>query len=141
MSNDLLTAHLLDVEGKSAGEIHLPQVFQTSLRLDIIQRAAIAQQSHAFQPQGRNLTAGKRTNAEGFGVGRGISGEPRIEEDGPLIVVGDDRNARKALRNFEGVEVIRARDLSVEALAPGTHPGRLTIWSESAIKTVAERKW
>src|SRR6266704_4046282 len=69
MSNDLLTAHLLDVEGKSAGEIHLPQVFQTSLRLDIIQRAAIAQQSHAFQPQGRNLMAGKRTTAEGLGSG------------------------------------------------------------------------
>src|SRR5213592_2641880 len=84
MSNDLLTAHLLDVEGKSAGEIHLPQVFQTSLRLDIIQRAAIAQQSHAFQPQGRNLMAGKRTTAEGFGVGRGISRVPRIGGHGPL---------------------------------------------------------
>src|SRR6266702_6195498 len=84
MSNDLLIAHLLDVEGKSAGEIHLPQVFQTSLRLDIIQRAAIAQQSHAFQPQGRNLMAGKRTTAEGFGVGRGISRVPRIGGHGPL---------------------------------------------------------
>src|SRR6266516_934515 len=84
MSIDLLTAHLLDVEGKSAGEIHLPQVFQTSLRLDIIQRAAIAQQSHAFQPQGRNLMAGKRTTAEGFGVGRGISRVPRIGGHGPL---------------------------------------------------------
>src|SRR5947208_16901778 len=84
MSNDLLTAHLLDVEGKSAGEIHLPQVFQTSLRLDIIQRAAIAQQSHAFQPQGRNVMAGKRTTAEGFGVGRGISRVPRIGGHGPL---------------------------------------------------------
>src|SRR2546422_7818396 len=84
MSNDLLTAHLLDVEGKSAGEIHLPQVFQTSLRLDIIQRAAIAQQSHSFQPQGRNLMAGKRTTAESFGVGRGISRVPRIGGHGPL---------------------------------------------------------
>jgi large subunit ribosomal protein L4e len=250
------TAPILDVEGKSAGNIHLPEVFQTSIRLDVIRKAAIAQQSHSFQPQGRNLMAGKRTTAESFGVGRGISRVPRIgghgplsgsaafapgtvsgrmafppvtskklvkeinqkerrlalkaaiaatasdntvrrrghkfDEDrtlplvvsneleniskssdakrfltsigvwddilrvrkskrvkagsrvhavGPLVVVGEDKNARKALRNFEGLDVVRASDLSVEALAPGTHPGRLTIWSESAIKTIAERKW
>ena len=41
----------------------------------------------------------------------------------------------------EGLDIVRASNLSVEALAPGTHPGRLTIWSESAIKTIAERKW
>jgi len=254
--DSIRTAPILDVEGKSAGDIHLPDVFQTSIRLDVIRKAAIAQQSHSFQPQGRNLMAGKRTTAESFGVGRGISRVPRIgghgplsgsaafapgtvsgrmafppvtskklvkeinqkerrlalkaaiaatasdnmvrkrghkfDEDrtlplvvsneleniskssdakrfltsigvwddvlrvrrskrvkagsrvhavGPLVVVGEDKNARKALRNFEGLDVVRASDLSVEALAPGTHPGRLTIWSESAIKTIAERKW
>jgi len=244
----------LDIEGKPTGEIPLPTVFETRLRLDIIQKASIAQQSHRFQPQGRNLMAGKRTTAEGFGVGRGISRVPRIgghgplsgtaafapgtvggrmafppvtakkiakqinrkerrlalrsaiaatasdeivrqrghkfDEQrrlplvvndeveklskssqakhflsavgvwddvlrvrrskriksgrrvhavGPLIVVGDDKTARKALRNFEGVSVIRADELSVEMLAPGTHPGRLTIWSESAVKKIAEK--
>jgi len=244
----------LDIEGKPTGEISLPTVFETRLRLDIIQKASIAQQSHRFQPQGRNLMAGKRTTAEGFGVGRGISRVPRIgghgplsgtaafapgtvggrmafppvtakkiakqinrkerrlalrsaiaatasdeivrqrghkfdqerrlplvvndeveklakssqakhflsavgvwddvlrvrrskriksgrrvHAVGPLIVVGDDKTARKALRNFEGVSVIRADELSVESLAPGTHPGRLTIWSESAVKKIAEK--
>jgi len=244
----------LDIEGKVTGEISLPTVFETRLRLDIIQKASIAQQSHRFQPQGRNLMAGKRTTAEGFGVGRGISRVPRIgghgplsgtaafapgtvggrmafppvtakkiakqinrkerrlalrsaiaatasdeivrqrghkfdqerrlplvvndeveklskssqakhflsavgvwddvlrvrrskriksgrrvHAVGPLIVVGDDKTARKALRNFEGVSVIRADELSVESLAPGTHPGRLTIWSESAVRKIAEK--
>ena len=247
-------AQVLDIEGKPRGEISLPTVFETRLRLDIIQKASIAQQSHRFQPQGRNLMAGKRTTAEGFGVGRGISRVPRIgghgplsgtaafapgtvggrmafppvtakkiakqinrkerrlalrsaiaatasdeivrqrghkfDEQrrlplvvndeveklskssqakhflsavgvwddvlrvrrskriksgrrvhavGPLIVVGDDKTARKALRNFEGVSVIRADELSVESLAPGTHPGRLTIWSESAVRKIAEK--
>jgi len=247
-------AQVLDIEGKPTGEISLPTVFDTRLRLDIIQKASIAQQSHRFQPQGRNLMAGKRTTAEGFGVGRGISRVPRIgghgplsgtaafapgtvggrmafppvtakkiakqinrkerrlalrsaiaatasdeivrqrghkfDEQrrlplvvndeveklskssqakhflsavgvwddvlrvrrskriksgrrvhavGPLIVVGDDKTARKALRNFEGVSVIRADELSVEMLAPGTHPGRLTIWTESAVKKIAEK--
>src|SRR5437899_3918013 len=85
MSTDSVrTAHLLDVEGKSTGEIPLPQVFQTVLRLDVIRKAAIAEQSHSFQPQGRNLMAGKRTTAESFGVGRGISRVPRIGGHGPL---------------------------------------------------------
>jgi large subunit ribosomal protein L4e len=63
----------------------------------------------------------------------------RVHAVGPLIVVGDDKNAKKALRNFEGVSVIKADELSVELLAPGTHPGRLTIWSESAVKKIAEK--
>ncbi|MEM3072952.1 MAG: 50S ribosomal protein L4, partial [Candidatus Bathyarchaeia archaeon] len=29
--------------------------------------------------------------------------------------------------------------LNVEALAPGTHPGRLTVWSESALKRLEEK--
>ena len=70
-----------------------------------------------------------------------IKAGARVHSVGPLIVLGEAKNARKALRNFEGLDVVRAADLSVEALAPGTHPGRLTVWSESAIKTLAERKW
>lgn len=65
----------------------------------------------------------------------------RVHAVGPLMVLGDDNTARKALRNFEGVNVVKADDLSVEMLAPGTHPGRLTIWSESAVKKMAEREW
>ncbi len=250
------TAKVLDSEGKEVGEMALPEFFGTAVRLDVIRRAVVAQQSHRFQPQGRNLMAGKRTTAEGFGVGRGISRVPRIgghgplsgtaafapgtmggrmafppvvgkkfekevnrkerllalrsaiaatgsgeivrgrghrfDEDvalplvvsdeveklskaseakrflasiglwddivrvrksrrivhgsrthavGPLVVVSDSHAARKAFGNFEGVEVVAARDLSVEALAPGTRPGRLTVWSESAVKALSGRKW
>jgi large subunit ribosomal protein L4e len=65
----------------------------------------------------------------------------RVHATGPLIVLGNDKTAKKALRNFEGMNVVRADDLSVEMLAPGTHPGRLTIWTESAVKKIAEKKW
>ncbi len=246
------TAKVLDTEGKQAREITLPHVFTEPLRLDVIKKAVVAQQSHRFQAQGRNRMAGKRTTAEGFGVGRGISRVPRVGgggplsgtaafapgtvggrmafppvpwkrtakrinrkertlalrsaiaatgsremvkkrghriEDGldlplvttddfekfskasearrflgalglwddilrvyrsreshrgrtlhsvgPLLVVEEYRGAEKAFENFQGVQVVRAKDLSVEALAPGTHPGRLTVWSESAVRTLA----
>ncbi|MGM0592280.1 MAG: 50S ribosomal protein L4 [Halobacteriota archaeon] len=45
----------------------------------------------------------------------------------------------KAARNLAGADVATAADVNVEALAPGTHAGRLTIWTESAVEEVASR--
>ncbi len=252
----LKSVRIMGLDGKPVGEVAVPPVFGTALRLDVIKKAVVAQQSHSFQPQGRNRMAGKRTTAEGFGVGRGISRVPRIGgggplsgtaafapgtvggrmafppvankkldkwvnrkerflalrsaiaatasgelvrkrghrydgkvelplvvsdeveklskssearralavlglwEDiervarsrkhrkggirhakGPLVVVGEYQGADKAFGNFEGVDLVSAKDLSVEHLAPGTHPGRLTVWTESAIKAIAVREW
>ena len=247
---------IFGADGKVVSELSLPSVFTSILRRDIITKAVVAQQSHRLQPQGRNPMAGKRTTAESFGVGRGISRVPRVgghgplsgtaafapgtmggrmafppvtskrtaksmnkkerrvaldsaiaatgstdlvrgrghkfDEDielplivtddvekfskssaaktflaaigvsddidrvkkskrirgknrthsvGPLLVVGEYQGAQRAFENFEGVDVVRVKDLNVEALAPGTHPGRLTIWTESAVKTLSDRSW
>lgn len=53
---------------------------------------------------------------------------------GPLIVVAEDRGLGEAARNISGVEVVPVKSLNAEVLAPGTHPGRLTIWTVSAIE-------
>jgi large subunit ribosomal protein L4e len=45
----------------------------------------------------------------------------------------------KAARNLAGVDVATAANVSAEDLAPGTHPGRLTVWTESALAEVADR--
>jgi len=39
----------------------------------------------------------------------------------------------KAAKNLAGVDVVLVKDLNVELLAPGCHPGRLTVWTKSAI--------
>src|SRR5207245_11129162 len=70
-----------------------------------------------------------------------IRGRNRKHSVGPLLVVSEYQGAQRAFENFEGVDVVRVKDLSVEALAPGTHPGRLAIWTESAIKTLSDRSW
>jgi len=57
---------------------------------------------------------------------------------GPLLVVAEDKGIRRAAGNLPGVDVIRVDRLNVEMLAPGTHPGRLTVWSESALKKLQE---
>ncbi|BDB97657.1 50S ribosomal protein L4 [Saccharolobus caldissimus] len=59
---------------------------------------------------------------------------------GPLIVVHDyNLPIFKAARNLAGVDVVCAKDLSVIHLAPGTHPGRLTVYTESSIKILGNR--
>ena len=54
-----------------------------------------------------------------------------------LIVVSQDNGIRAAASNVFGVDVATVNDLDVDLLAPGTHPGRLTLWSESAIKDLS----
>jgi large subunit ribosomal protein L4e len=53
---------------------------------------------------------------------------------GPLFVIDEDKGVRKAMRNFLGVEIVEVESINAELLAPGASPGRLTVWSLSAIK-------
>jgi large subunit ribosomal protein L4e len=58
---------------------------------------------------------------------------------GPLIVVTNDRGVASAAGGIPGVDVARVESLSVLELAPGGIPGRLTLWTESAISSLGER--
>ena len=51
-----------------------------------------------------------------------------------LIVVGEDKGISTAARNLPGVDVVEVHGLNAELLAPGTHAGRLVVWSKSAIE-------
>ncbi len=251
------TARIFNLEGKPVGKVKLPLVFETPLRPDIIKRAVLAIRHNRFQPQGRDLMAGKRTSAESRGVGLGIARIPRakgpagraafapgtvggraahpptpkkkivkripkkekrlalqsaiaatafkiivasrghsiedvpeiplvvtddlaglkktkeVEETltrlgvlsdiyrvkdsrkvragkgksrgrkikqaiGPLIVVTENKGIMKAASNISGLDVTLVKSLNTEMLAPGTHPGRLTIWTNSAIEKLDE---
>lgn len=57
-----------------------------------------------------------------------------------LIVVHDETlNAYKAFRNLPGVDVVPASMLSVIHLAPGGVPGRLTIYTKSALEILRRK--
>lgn len=51
-----------------------------------------------------------------------------------LIVVGSDQGIGLSARNLPGVDVAEVHGLNAELLAPGTHPGRLVLWTKSAIE-------
>ncbi|MFH1210910.1 MAG: 50S ribosomal protein L4 [archaeon] len=53
---------------------------------------------------------------------------------GPLIVVGGRCELEHSGRNIPGIDIVEARALNAEILAPGTHAGRLTIYTEKAIE-------
>jgi len=59
-----------------------------------------------------------------------ISGdEGTVESEYPRIMKGAE--------NLPGVDVSYVAELNAELFAPGTHPGRLTIWTESSITKLA----
>ena len=78
--------------------------------------------------EGAKIRAGKG-KARGRRVKRGR---------GPLLVIVEDKGIVRAARNHPGVDVTTVNNLNAELLAPGTHLGRLTIWTESALKKLEE---
>ncbi len=51
---------------------------------------------------------------------------------GFLIVIKDDFGIVKASRNISGADIVKIDNLSIDNLAPGGHPGRLVLWTQSA---------
>lgn len=51
-----------------------------------------------------------------------------------LIVIKDSEKAQRGFGNIPGVDVTTPEQLSIELLAPGGDPGRLTLFSEGALK-------
>jgi large subunit ribosomal protein L4e len=250
-----ISARVFDLKGEEVDSVHLPQIFKTPNRPDVIKRAVVAIQSHRFQPQGRDPMAGKRNTAESRHAGLGISRVPRlkargqraafapgtvggrsahppesekkikkriprkemrlalrsavaatgsqdlvasrghvvddvpdfplvvvdeiqrlkktkeIEEAlinlgvwpdifrvkesrkvragrgkmrgrrmkqavGPLLIITKNEGVAEAARNLPGIDVASVENLNAELLAPGTHPGRLTVWTSSALERV-----
>jgi len=59
---------------------------------------------------------------------------------GPLIVVSKECKLIKAAANILGVDIEIINNINAELLAPGTMPGRATIYTESAIKRLEEER-
>lgn len=73
---------------------------------------------------GRTIRAGR-----GKMRGRKYKGKKSV-----LVVCASECDAFKAARNLPGVDIVSVSKLNAELLAPGTHAGRLTIWTAGAIE-------
>ncbi len=77
----------------------------------------------------------QKTVRAGKGKMRGRQYKKKI---GLLVVIAEDNGIRLAARNIPGVDVATLEELNVEMLAPGTQAGRLTLWTEGAMKLLTE---
>jgi len=93
------------------------EVEETLTRLGVIQDIVRVRDS-------RKIRAGK-------GKHRGRKMKQAV---GPLIVVVENKGLVNAASNVPGVDVTTVANLNTEMLAPGTHPGRLTLWTNGAIE-------
>jgi large subunit ribosomal protein L4e len=76
---------IYDTDGTEAGEVELPDVFETPHRPDLIEKAVRTAQANRAQPYGADEYAGMRTPAESFGSGRGMAHVPRSNGQGRRV--------------------------------------------------------
>lgn len=62
------------------------------------------------------------------------------KKKGLLIVVSKQCNLMKSAVNIPGIDVVDIKNINTELLAPGTHAGRLTLYTESAIEKLEKEK-
>ena len=75
---------------------------------------------------GRKIRAGKAT----------MRGRVHKTPKSILLVVANKDGLAKAARNLPGVDVVAAKDLSAEHLAPGGDLGRLTVFTKAAVEAL-----
>ena len=83
----------------------------------------------------------ERCSVKKIRAGKGKArGRKYRKKKGPLIVVSKDCKLIKAASNIPGVEIVEISYLNAELLAPGTLPGRVTVYTEAAIKRLDDEK-
>ena len=79
----------------------------------------------------------ERASIKKVRAGKGkIRGRKHRSKKGVLFVVANDKDLLRASNNLPGCEVVVVDSLNALVLAPGAVPGRLTLFTESAIKRI-----
>ena len=83
----------------------------------------------------------QRASRKKIRAGKGKArGRKYVKKTGPLIVVAEACSLQKSASNIPGVDVSLLKDLNAEMLAPGTVPGRLTVFTKSAIEKMKKER-
>jgi large subunit ribosomal protein L4e len=121
---------LVQARGHRIGEMAVPIVVE-----DILQGAKKTKDVVSFLTSIGLEKEIERTSDRKIRSGRGkMRGRKYIKKIGPLFVIAEDNGIGKAARGIPGADVCKAGNLSAEYLAPGAKPGRLTIFTKSALE-------
>lgn len=82
-----------------------------------------------------------RVSKKSIRAGKGKArGRKYRTKKGPLIIVSKECKIIKTANNIPGIEIVNVKSLNAELLAPGAVPGRLTLWTKSAIEILEKEK-
>ena len=73
------------------------------------------------------------------GLGK-LRGRKNRKKKSLLFVVSDKCGLLQAVSNLSGMDIINVNELNTELLAPGTHAGRMTLFTEAAIDQLDKNK-
>lgn len=82
----------------------------------------------------------ERADQKKVRAGKGtMRGRRYKRRTGPLVVVSKkDLALAKGARNIPGIDIVVVDELNTQTLAPGTHAGRITLFTQSAITRLAD---
>ena len=123
-----------DGRNHSVGELSLPLVVEDGFE-NLAKTKEVSDVFSALKLMDDVEKAGTKKTRAGRGKMRG-----RRTKLGKsvLVVLSGECKAEKAAGNLSGVDVAEVQDLSVDLLAPGGYPGRLTLWTEGSLKKLEE---
>jgi large subunit ribosomal protein L4e len=82
----------------------------------------------------------RATNGKHIRAGRGKSRGRKYKTPKSILIVSTKNDILKSSRNLTGVDVVNPKYINIEHLAPGGDPGRLTIFTKSALKEIGGDK-
>ncbi len=83
----------------------------------------------------------KRGSKKKIRAGKGKTrGRKYKKKKSLLLVVSKKDKIIDTAKNLPGIDVVEVKNLNAELLAPGTVPGRATLWSEAAIDMIEKEK-
>ncbi|MBW2970204.1 50S ribosomal protein L4 [Candidatus Woesearchaeota archaeon] len=105
----------------------IEKIEKTSELLKILETIGLKEE---LQRNKRKVRAGKGT----------MRGRKYKRAKGPLIVVSENCSALKAAKSIPGIDATEITKINAELLAPGTHAGRLTLFTQAAIQKLDKEK-
>ena len=78
----------------------------------------------------------RAANGKHIRAGKGKARARKYKKPKSILIVSTNVEIQKSSKNLSGVDVVKPKEINIEHLAPGGEPGRLTIFTKSAIKEI-----
>lgn len=78
----------------------------------------------------------RAANGKHIRAGKGKARARKYKKPKSILIVSTKVEIQKSSKNLSGVDVVKPKEINIEHLAPGGEPGRLTIFTKSALKEI-----